>query len=463
MFHHKNVFHLSIISLSLLLAGCVSLDPHYERPAAPVPQTWPTQGNNSDARAVLSGWQQVLADQRLNKVVERALVSNRDLQKAIADIEAARALYGEERAALFPTLDAELTQTRSRTASEGVSSSAEADGAISSFELDLFGRNRSLARAAKETWLASEATAQNTRITLVAETTTAWITLAADKSNLALSQQTMASAADTLRITQRQLGVGTASAADVSAAETTYQQARASVASDKTLVAQDINALNLLVGETVPENLLPGPIESLAPQAIALVPAGVSSTVLLRRPDVIEAEHNLKSENADIGAARANFFPTISLTASAGVGSSSLSNLFSHGTNVWSFAPSITLPLFAGGSNLAQLHYAEAEKKGLIATYQKTIQTAFEDVANALARRETLNEQMDAQVQAVASAQRSYDIARRSYEVGTGDYLTVLTDQRTLWSTQLDLIALQQTDFENRITLWESLGGGVKE
>ncbi|RLM10607.1 multidrug transporter [Gibbsiella quercinecans] len=456
------MFHLSIISLSLLLAGCISLDPHYERPAAPVPQTWPTQGNNSEAKTVLSDWQQVLADPRLNKVVERALVSNRDLQKAIADIEAARALYGEERAALFPTLDAELTQTRSHTASEGVSSSAEADGAISSFELDLFGRNRSLARAAKETWLASEATAQNTRITLVAETTTAWITLAADKSNLALSQQTMASAADTLRITQRQLGIGTASAADVSEAETTYQQARASVASDKTLVAQDINALNLLVGETVPENLLPGPIESLAPQAIALVPAGVSSTVLLRRPDVIEAEHNLKSENADIGAARANFFPTISLTASAGVGSSSLSNLFSHGTNVWSFAPSITLPLFAGGSNLAQLHYAEAEKKGLIATYQKTIQTAFEDVANALARRETLNEQMDAQVQAVASAQRSYDIARRSYEVGTGDYLTVLTDQRTLWSTQLDLVALQQTDFENRITLWESLGGGVK-
>ncbi len=462
MFHHKNIFHLSIISLSLLLAGCISLDPHYERPAAPVPQTWPTQGNNSEAKTVLSDWQQVLADPQLNKVVERALVSNRDLQKAIADIEAARALYGEERAALFPTLDAELTQTRSRTASEGVSSSAEADGAISSFELDLFGRNRSLARAAKETWLASEATAQNTRITLVAETTTAWITLAADKSNLALSQQTMASAADTLRITQRQLGVGTASAADVSEAETTYQQARASVASYKTLVAQDINALNLLVGETVPENLLPGPIESLAPQAIALVPAGVSSAVLLRRPDVIEAEHNLKSENADIGAARANFFPTISLTASAGVGSSSLSNLFSHGTNVWSFAPSITLPLFAGGSNLAQLHYAEAEKKGLIATYQKTIQTAFEDVANALARRETLNEQMDAQVQAVASAQRSYDIARRSYEVGTGDYLTVLTDQRTLWSTQLELVALQQTDFENRITLWESLGGGVK-
>lgn len=461
MFQPKHFCRLSVITLSMLLAGCISLDPHYQRPAPAVPTVWPQQGKSVAATTVLTDWQHVLADQRLNKVVERALVSNRDLQEAIADIEAARALYGEERAALFPTVDAELTHTRSRTASEGISSASEANGSVSSFELDLFGRNRSLARAAKETWLASEATAQNTRITLVSETTTAWITLAADNSNLALGKQTMASAADTLRITQLQLKEGTAAAGDVSSAMTTYQQARASVASYQTLVAQDTNALNLLVGETVPANLLPGTIETLSPQAIAIVPAGTSSTLLLRRPDVVEAEHNLLSENADIGAARANFFPTISLTASAGVGSSSLSSLFSHGANVWSFAPSVTLPLFTGGSNLAQLHYAQAEKKGLIAAYQKAIQTAFEDVANALARRNTLDEQMDAQVQAVASAQRSFDLAKRSYEVGTGDYLTVLTDQRTLWSTQLDLVSLHEIDYENRITLWESIGGGV--
>ena len=242
-----------------------------------------------------------------------------------------------------------------------------------------------------------------------------------------------------------------------------YQQGGASVASSQTRVDQDINALNLLAGGTVPQNLLPGTLESLAPQAIALVPAGVSSSVLLRRPDVQEAEHNLKGANADIGAARANFFPTLSLTASAGVGSSSLSNLFSHGANVWSFAPSLSLPLFTGGSNTAQLRYAEAQKKGLIAAYEKAIQSAFKDVADALARRATLSEQMDAQQQYVAAAQRSYDLALRSYETGAGDYLTVLTDQRTLWSAQTDLIALQQTDFENRITLWQSLGGGVKE
>ncbi|MEX5304069.1 TolC family protein, partial [Kocuria sabuli] len=175
-----------------------------------------------------------------------------------------------------------------------------------------------------------------------------------------------------------------------------------------------------------------------------------------------EAEHNLLSANANIGAARANFFPTISLTASAGVGSDSLSSLFSHGMKVWSFAPSITLPLFSGGNNMAQLRYAEAEKKGLIATYEKTIQSAFKDVADALARRETLSEQLDAQREYVAAEQKTLDVATRSYKAGTGDYLTVLTAQRSLWSAQESLIALQQTDLENRITLWQSLGGGIQ-
>ncbi|MBV6817834.1 TolC family protein [Rahnella sp. PD12R] len=456
------MFRLSIISLSFLLAGCLSLDPHYQRPAAPVPAVWPAQGTQPAATTVLADWQHIMTDPRLNAVVAKALTTNRDMQEAIADIEAAKALYGEQRASLFPTVDAELTQTRSRTQDAGVSSSATADGAVSSFEIDLFGRNRSLSTAAKETWLASESTAQNTRLTLIAETSTAWVTLAADNSNLKLAQDTQKSAADSLRITRLRQKEGVASGPDVSESMAVYQSARASVASYQTLVAQDINALNLLVGETVPQNLLPGTLEDLSPEAIALVPAGVSSSVLLRRPDVQEAEHNLKSANADIGAARANFFPTLSLTASAGVGSSSLSNLFSHGANVWSFAPSLTLPLFTGGSNTAQLRYAEAKKKGLIAAYEKSIQSAFKDVANALARRATLSEQLDAQQQYVAASQRSYDLARRSYETGAGDYLTVLTDQRSLWSAQVDLIALQQTDFENRITLWQSLGGGVK-
>ncbi|MEL0551747.1 efflux transporter outer membrane subunit [Raoultella lignicola] len=453
------MFRFTLVFVALLTAGCVSLDPDYSRPAAPIPATLP--GTHGEASAVVGNWQQVINDARLNKVVSMALTSNRDVQKAIADIEAARAQLGETRATLFPTLNAELSHTRSQTVDSGLTSSSQADGAVSSFELDLFGKNQSLTRAARETWLASEYTAQNTRLTMISDLTTAWVTLAADNSNLALAQETLASADNSRKIVARQMAVGTASAGDLSDAESVYQQARASVASYRTQVAQDKNALNLLAGTTVPDSLLPGTLESLADNSIVLVPAGVSSSVLLRRPDIQEAEHNLKSANADIGSARANFFPTISLTASAGVGSDALSSLFSHGMSVWSFAPSISLPLFTGGSNLAQLRYAEAEKKGLIATYEKTIQSAFKDVADALARRETLSEQLSAQREYVAAEQTSLDIAMRRYQTGIGDYLSVLTAQRTLWSAKATLISLQQTDLENRITLWQSLGGGA--
>lgn len=453
-------YRMSLLIYPMLLSGCLSLDPDYQRPAAPVPTTWPTDKAQADV-SELTGWQQVIDDHRLTTVVEQALRSNRDLRKAIADIEAARAQYGEERAALFPTLNAELDSSRSRTLDSGVTGSADAGGSISSFEVDLFGRNRSLTREYKELWLASAETARSTRLTLIAETATAWFTLAADKSNLQLTRETMQSAGNTLRITQARLKAGVASATDVSEAMTTWQAARASEASYRTLVQQDINALNLLVGEPLPDELLPDSLDSLAEQTIKLVPAGVSSAVLLRRPDVLEAEHNLKSVNASIGAARASFFPSVTLTASAGTASSSLSNLFSGGSRIWSFAPSVTLPLFAGGSNLAALHYAEAEKKGYVATYEKTIQTAFSEVADALARRATLSDQLDAQQGYVAAAGQSQLLALRSYQSGVGDYLSVLTAQRTLWAAQLELITLKQTDFNNRITLWQTLGGGI--
>ncbi|MCZ8804533.1 TolC family protein [Escherichia albertii] len=438
----------SLIFLVLLSAGCVSLDPHYSTPESPIPATLP--GTQGQGKTISHDWQQVIHDPRLQQVVTIALNSNRDVQKAIADIDSARALYGQTNASLFPTVNAALSSTRNRTLTSGTATSAEANGSVSSFELDLFGRNQSLSRAARETWLASEFTAQNTRLTLIA-----------DNSNLALAKDTMASAEHSLKIIQRQQQVGTAAATDVSEAMSVYQQARASVASYQTQVMQDKNALNLLAGTTLAENLLPGTLESLPEQMISLVPAGVSSDVLLRRPDIQEAEHNLKSANADIGAARANFFPTISLTASAGVGSDALSSLFSHGMQVWSFAPSVTLPLFTGGSNLAQLRYAEAQKRGLIATYEKTVQSAFKDVADALARRTTLEEQRDAQRQYVNAEQQTVDIGLRRYQAGVGDYLTVLTAQRNLWSAQQELLALQLTDFTNRITLWQSLGGGM--
>lgn len=244
------MFRLSFMFIALLTAGCVSLDPHYDRPAAPVPATLP--GAHGESTAVVGDWQKVVNDARLKKVVSIALNSNRDVQKALADIEAARAQYGETRASLFPTVDAELSHTRSKTVASGLSSASQADGAVSSFELDLFGKNQSLSRAARETWLASEFTAQNTRLTMIADLTTAWVTLATDNSNLALAQQTMDSAANSRNIVARQMAVGTASAGDLSSAESVYQQARASVASYRTLVAQDKNVINLLAGELLP-------------------------------------------------------------------------------------------------------------------------------------------------------------------------------------------------------------------
>ena len=278
----------SLIFLVLLSAGCVSLDPHYSTPESPIPATLP--GAQGQGKAISHDWQQVIHDPRLQQVVTIALNSNRDVQKAIADIDSARALYGQTNASLFPTVNAALSSTRSRSLANGTGTTAEADGTVSSYTLDLFGRNQSLSRAARETWLASEFTAQNTRLTLIAEISTAWLTLAADNSNLALAKETMASAENSLKIIQRQQQVGTAAATDVSEAMSVYQQARASVASYQTQVMQDKNALNLLAGTTLAENLLPGTLESLPEQMISLVPAGVSSDVLLRRPDMTYAQ-----------------------------------------------------------------------------------------------------------------------------------------------------------------------------
>ncbi|WP_289483622.1 efflux transporter outer membrane subunit [Enterobacter sp. E105B] len=452
------MYRLSIIFLSIVCAGCVSLLPDYHRPDAPVPKLLPAADNAG--QATLHQWDKVFSDHRLREVIATALKSNRDLHKAIADIAAAKALYQETRASLLPGISATLDSARNRTSGEGISSSASGEGLMSAFELDLFGRNRSLSESSRESWLASVWTAQNTRLTLVKETSTAWIALATDLNLLSLARQTMQSAEESLRLIRRKEQNGLAAAEDISSAQAVYYQARASVSEYQTQVRQDRNALELLTGAPVPDRLLPDELHTLTENSIAIVPAGTSSSVLLRRPDIKEAEHNLIAANADIGAARANFFPSLSLTASAGVGSRSLSGLFSGGQKIWTFSPSLSLPLFTGGKNLAQLRYAEAQKKGYIATYEKTIQSAFKDVSDALARRQTLTEQLDAQRNYVAAEQKTLSVALRKYEAGTGEYLSVQTAYRALWAAEQQLITLQQTDMNNRIQLWQSLGGG---
>lgn len=458
------------VFLPFFLAGCVSLDPHYSRPekavvaANPVGEAYrnlPKEASNY--RDV--GWQDYVQDPRLRQVVAMALDNSRDLREAVASVKSAHAQYGEQRASLFPTLSADVSGTRSRALTgEGnqtaLGNSYSAEGSVSSFELDLFGKNQSLSRQQYETYLGTLEGARSTRLTLLYNTVDYWLQLAADRSNLEIAKETAESARESREVTRKRLENGVASMVDVASAETTYQSAQADVASYTTLVAQDKNALELVVGRRVPDNLLPQNIESIG-QALREVPAGVSSEALNNRPDVLQAEHNLKAANASIGAARANFFPSISLTASGGVGSSDLSSLFKNGAGIWSFSPSISLPIFKGGYNVSYLNYTKAQKEYYVAAYEKAVQTAFQEVADALARKGTLNDQLTSQHNNVAAAQTYYHLADLRYQNGVDTYLNALTAQRTLYTARTSLVSAEQAYYQNLNTFYKVMGGGT--
>ena len=461
---------LLMVILPCFLAGCVSLDPHYDRPKDAVSTTTPTgdayrnlQGTAANYRDI--SWQDYVLDAKLRLVVAMALDSSRDLREAVASVKSAHAQYGEERADLFPSLSAGVSGTRSRALTgEGnqtaLSSSYTAEGSVSSFELDLFGKNQSLTRQQYETYLGTLEGARSTRLTVLYNTVDYWLQLAADRSNLAIAKETAESARQSLEVTRKRMQNGVDSMVDVASAETTYQSAQADVASYTTSVAQDKNALDLVVGKSVPDNLLPESIESIG-NALRSVPAGVSSDALNNRPDVLQAEHNLKAANANIGAARANFFPSISLTASGGVGSSDLSSLFKNGAGVWSFAPSISLPIFKGGYNVAYLNYTKAQKEYYVAVYEKAVQTAFQEVADALARRGTINDQLTSQRNNVAASQTYYHLADLRYQNGVDTYLNALTAQRTLYTARTSLVSVEQAYYQNLNTFYKVMGGGT--
>jgi multidrug efflux system outer membrane protein len=465
--------HLLALAAVLALGACSTLAPTYERPAAPVAAAWPTGAAYATPQAASAAaadvpWQSFILDERLRQVVTQALADSRSLRKTITDIAASRALFGEQKAALLPAVDASVGGSSARSLASGNetsnttahSRSYSATAGVSSYELDLFGRVRNLSNAALETYLATEEASRSTRIALIADTANAWLALASDRNLLALAQQTMASARQSTTLTQKRKDAGVDSLVDVRSAETVFQQARADVASYTTAIAQDRNALELLVGGHVDDKLLP---DALPPTEhwLADVPAGLSSDVLLSRPDVLEAEHQLKSADADIGAARAAFFPQLTLTGSAGVASAALSTLFSGGATVWSVAPSLGITLFDGGAHRSALQYSQAERDGYVSAYELAVQTAFRETADALARRGTMTEQLAAQNDLVNAAQDSYRLASARYAKGVDAFLTALTAQRTLYSVQQTLISTQLTALENQITLYKVLGGGV--
>jgi multidrug efflux system outer membrane protein len=477
-----------------LLTGCVNLAPAYSRPDAPVASAWPTpsldkgtntteatkttEATNSDTATPLSGWQDFITDDRLRATVALALAHNRDLRVAVQNIEKARAQYGVQRAELFPSVAATAGATRARTSAAASSSGTSAIGTqysaalgFSSYELDLFGRVRNLNEAALQSYLSSEATRRSTQISLVAEVASAWLTLAADQARLQLAQDTLASQQRSYALTGRMHELGASSALTLAQAQTTVDSARVDAASYTAQVALDRNALDLLAGASVPDALLPAAGTTSAATSAATpaarsasalvgVPAGLPSALLQQRPDVLAAEHTLQGANADIGAARAAFFPSISLTASAGSSSTALSGLFKGGNGAWSFAPSLSLPIFNAGSNRASLDAARAQREIDLATYEKTVQTAFREVADALATRASLGEQLAAQQSLVDATQKSFTLSNALYRNGSYSYLEVLDAQRSLYTAQQTLIGLRLSEQSNRITLYKVMGGG---
>ena len=463
------------IAAAIVLAGCSSMAPEYERSNSSVANEWQfeaiektvedTQGLSSQ-QALDIPWKDFIKDERLEQVIDLALSSNRSLRETIADVESARATYRIQRSDLFPDVNVSLSGDRTKYSTGEIDTTYEAQAGFSSYELDLFGKNRSLSEAEIETYLASSETAKAAKISLIGEVANAWLTLAADSNLLSLAEETASNAKQAMDITNKRLSYGVDSRIDVASAETIYYNARSDIASYKTQVEQDKNALRLLVGEKFDDSLLaytlPADSYGGSDSLVTDVPAGVSSDVLLVRPDVLSAEHDLKSANANIGAARAAFFPTISLTATGGLASSVLSDIFSGGaSSIWSIAPSISLPIFDGGENKANLAYSEAQQQKYLAAYEYAIQSAFTEVADALARRATIRDQLDAEDALVEASTRSYELSLARYENGVDSFQTALESQRTMYSAKQSLITTRQAELSNRLTLYKVLGGGL--
>ena len=457
---------------SLAALSACSFAPKYVRPELPVPPSWPTGDaylHQSEAALPSVTYRDIFRDPRLQRIIEQALTNNRDLRIAAANIAVARAQYRIQRAELLPEIDAGATYTRSdagtgRTSaggsavSGGARDSFSTNVGINAFEIDLFGRVRSLSVASQNRYFATEAAARATRLTLVGDIATAWLTYASDQSLLKIARDTAASAERSVTLTKARLDGGIAPRTDLAQAQIVQQTALSDLATQTTAVAQDANALQLLVGAPVDATLLPATIEEAAP-TVAELPAGVDSGILLRRPDVVQAEYELRATNAEIGAARAALFPRISLTALAGLASNSLSGLFTGGAFNYSIAPSVDYPIFRAGAGIAGVAQSKAQREVALATYEKAIQTAFSEVADALARHGTIGNQLSAQQALTAAASDNYRLSDARYRGGIDTFLQSLDAQRSLYSAQRSLVTTRLTGATNLVTLYRVLGG----
>jgi multidrug efflux system outer membrane protein len=508
--HGPTLAALAALAAAAVLAGC-SMIPAYERPAAPVAAQWPGAGAPAnDAAATPAAdlaWQDFVGDASLRELIHLALANNRDLRMAVLNMEQVRATYQIRRADQFPTLNLAATGNRQPGSggNGGISSVYTAGLAMASWEIDFFGRIASLKEAALAQYLASDEARKAAQISLIAAVANTWLSLQTNDELLALTQRTLTTRDESLRLTQLRLDNGAASALDFRQAESLAASARATLAQQRRLRALDVNALTLLVGQPLPETTMhrAGPPQASTypaegsavhaatsvgdvvrragpPQASTApsggsavhavtsvgaifhdIPAGLPSDLLTRRPDIRQAEQQLIAANANIGAARAAFFPRISLTASAGTASSELSGLFQDGAWGWTLAPQALLPIFDAGRNQAGLDSARTGRDIAVAQYEKAIQTAFREVADALAGRATLNEQLQAQqVQLEAEAER-FHLADLRYNNGMASYLELLDAQRSLFAVQQAVAQTRLSYLQNQVALYKALGGGA--
>ncbi len=482
-----------LLAATTALAGC-NLAPKYVQPVGAVPVALPSGGiypraatDAVDISAI--GWRDFFTDDRLRQVIQTGLDNNRDLRLAAANVLQARAQYRVQRSERLPTIagTASVTRTNNVFGAAGAAGGAgagtgtgagagagvgtgtssgdltiySANVGISAFELDLFGRVRNLSEAALQQYFATEEAQRATRITLIAEIATAYATMASDQDLLRIAQNTLTSFEQSLKLTRAQFRIGVASELEARQAETTYEGARNDIAALRSQIARDQNALNLLAGTTVPTALLP---TALGTGVVAreTLPGDLPSSVLLRRPDVLQAEHQLIAQNANIGAARAAFFPQISLTATLGTLSTALGSLFGSGTGTYSVSPNANLPIFDFGQRKGNLDYARASQQAAVATYEKTVQTAFREVADALAQRGTIGEQVRARLARAEAANVAARLSDARYRAGVDSFLVTLDSQRTAYGAQQDLVATRLTYAGNLVELYRALGGGLQ-
>ena len=451
---------------TLALGGCMSLIPNYERPAAPVapayaPELMPAGSNSAIAAADIE-WQRFFADPRLKRLIELSLANNRDLRVAILNIEQARANYQIRRADQLPTIGAGVSASREAGATGGLVNVYSVGLQVSSYELDFFGRVRSLSQAALAQYLSTEEARKTTQISLVSGVATSYIGMLADDELLRVTQDALKTREDSYRLTKLRFDNGASSEIDLRQAEQLLETARATLAQTQRQRALDENALTLLVGQPLPGDL-PAPLPLAQQQGVADLPAGLPSDLLTRRPDVLAAEQQLLAANANIGAARAAFFPRIALTANAGTASTELSGLFKSGTWALTGTASLVQTIFDAGRNRANLDVAKVSKDIAVAQYEKAIQTAFREVSDSLAGRATLGEQLRAQAAVANAAQVTYRLADLRYKNGAASYFDVLDAQRTLFTAQQATVQTQAQQVQNLVTLYKVLGGGWTE